>query len=162
MSDSDAPTPPRPAPASSKPSARPSRPQIERPTSGNARPVRPGGGRAKATDWPAVEELPAEPIIADTLLIAPPPTPAIKPKPPRVAVYGSAFVRQTLLPPCAVLGVGLLGLGVAYFLQPPDAALRQVPPGVPVTLLAVGAVALACAVGLARSLRRIDSPGADS
>jgi hypothetical protein len=165
MSDGDADIPlPEPA------AARPTSPKLSgqrRP--GSSRPARPGS-RAKL---PADEELPevepppepglAEPVVAETVVVAPPPGPIAPSKPKRPPLNpGSAAFRKTLLPPCVTLAVGCVLLGCAYFIQPADAALRQISPGIPVALIAMG---LACAMTagvLWRSLRRIDSPGAHS
>lgn len=170
----ETPDPPSPAPADDErpaPSpARPAQPKLGRRSAAGptSRPVRPASQRTRTITLPAVEEPPSEPVIAETVIVAPPPEPPpVEPARPRRPLLGtsgfeSAAFRRTLTPPCLVMGVGLTGLGIAYFLQAPDAALREVPPVAAGVLISVGLLLLACGGGLARSTRRIDSPRADS
>ena len=179
MSDADEakpPAKPQAKPGSTPPSepaapARPTTPRISsRPVIGlsGARPARPRREPAKvetvdeAELKDIVEEPPEAIVIAETTVVAPPPPEPAPPRPPVLIKFGTPFLRQTLFPPCLVLAIGSIALGVGYFLQPADAALRQITPAVPVTLLAVGIVCGAAAFGLARSLRPIDSGNAHS
>lgn len=126
-------------------SARPNAPDGQRQRSSGSRPGRPD--RRSVAARPVAK--PAPPVIAETTVIALPP-----PKPCRPSPFASRTLRQTLLPPIAVSGVGLAVIGAAYFLAPVDAATRQFPPVLAGTVVAAGLLCLGVAALLAASLRR--------
>ena len=128
-----------------RPAARPNAPDVRRQRSSSARPGRPDRRTSAAR---AVAE-PAPPLIAETTVIAPPP-----PEPRRPSPFASRTLRQMLLPPVLVSGVGLAAIGTAYFAAPSDAATRQFPAAAAATVIAVGLVCLVMAGLLAASLRR--------
>lgn len=139
--------PKRPADRLGQPgkSSRPTAPDAQRQRSGNARPGRPD--RRSSSARPVAQAAP--PVIAETVVVAPPP-----PKPRRPSPFATRAFRQTLFPPALVCGLGLAGLGLAYFLAPADAATRQWPPTAAAGVIAVGAACLATAGLLAVTLRR--------
>jgi hypothetical protein len=54
--------------------------------------------------------------------------------------------RRTLIPPCLVVGVGLLLCTALFYLQSPHAALRHASPLLPIGMAMIGGLVLAAGV----------------
>lgn len=64
----------------------------------------------------------------------------------RKSRVGSLEFRRTLIPPCLVVGTCFIGFMMFFFLQPDDAALRQVRGVVPVGIGIIGCLLLGVGV----------------
>lgn len=141
--------------------ARPTAPRLSGQRRSGLRPARPGKSSASSGELevPEIEPPPEpEPAIAETIVIATPSEPMAVATPRRRPQVrpGSAAFQKTLLPPCVTLAVGCLFLGLAYFFQPADSAIRQFSPGIAIALIAIGAACGMTAALLWRTLRQID------
>lgn len=56
---------------------------------------------------------------------------------------GAIEFRRTLIPPCLVTGLGLIGVAVTLYLLPEGSLYRGLPSYIPPTLLGLGVLVLA-------------------
>jgi len=134
------PAPPKPPAAVPQPAVvkRPSRPAVPQPAPVPAKPAAPSVAKPAARSAaPSTAPAAVEPIEYAK--------PASK-KHKKVPFFATLEFRQTVIPPLLAGGGGLIVLGILYFLQPSDAALRQLGATVPLVVGLIGVVLIGMGV----------------